>query len=136
MKPKICPFCYSSVSLVDSINVYGRSYGLIYLCDSFPKCDARVGCHSGTVTPLGTLANSELRQWRNKAHSKFDPLWKLGKMSRHAAYKWLSQQMGLPKSQTHIGMFDKEQCQKVIAAVEKLIKVENAIRRTNVKAFS
>lgn len=122
MKLKNCPFCGSSVSLVDSTKVYGRSYGLIYLCDSYPTCDTRVGCHPGTVTPLGTLANAELRRWRNRTHSKFDPLWKSGRMSRKAAYKWLSQQLGLPKSQTHIGMFDKEQCQRALAAVEELIK--------------
>lgn len=66
MKQKICPFCNNSVSLVDSAKVYSRSYGLIYLCDSYPKCDARVGCHSGTITPLGTLANAELRRWRSR----------------------------------------------------------------------
>lgn len=130
MKPKICPFCYNSVSLVDSAKIYGQSYGFIYLCDSFPKCDVRVGCHPGTVTPLGTLANRELRQWRSRAHGRFDPLWQSGKMSRKAAYKWLSCELGLPKSQTHIAMFSKEQCQQVIAAVE------NRVRRTNIKAFS
>lgn len=125
MKPEICPFCGSGVSLVDSTKVYGQNYGSLYLCDSYPKCDARVGCHPGTVTPLGTLANKELRQWRNKAHSTLDPLWKSGKMSRNAAYKWLAQQMGLRKSQTHIGMFNKQQCQRVIAAVEKLVKAKD-----------
>lgn len=84
------------------------------------SADASVGCHPGTVTALGTLANAELRRWRNKAHRAFDPLWKLGKMSRNVAYRWLAQQMRLPKSQTHIGMFDKKQCQAVIAAVEEL----------------
>lgn len=121
MKQKICPFCNNSVSLVDSAEVYSRSYGLLYLCDSYPKCDARVGCHPGTVTPLGTLANKELRRWRSRAHNRFDSLWKSGFLSRKAAYRWLSEELGLPPSQTHIGMFNKQQCQNVIAAVEELV---------------
>lgn len=124
MKPKICPFCNNSVSLVDSAKVYdGRSYGLLYLCNSYPECDARVGCHSGTITPLGTLANKELRRWRSRAHGRFDYLWKSGRISRKAAYKWLSQELGLPPSQTHIGMFNKEQCQSVVMAVEELLNL-------------
>ncbi len=62
MKAQVCPFCNSSVSLVDSAKVYGRSYGFIYLCDQYPKCDARVGCHPGSNKPLGTLADKELRK--------------------------------------------------------------------------
>jgi hypothetical protein len=37
MKPQVCPFCSSSVSLVDSAKVYRRSYGFIYLCDANGK---------------------------------------------------------------------------------------------------
>jgi hypothetical protein len=53
-----------------------------------------------------------------RAHAVFDPIWKSGRMTRHAAYKWLSDAMDLPKEQTHIGMFDIGQCLKV----EQLIK--------------
>lgn len=115
-----CPFCGSTVSLADSSKVYSRSYGPIYLCDAYSQCDARVGCHRGTTNPLGTLANAELRRWRSLAHIKFDWLWESGKMPRKVAYKWLAQKMGLPKSETHIGMFSKEQCKAVIAAVDEL----------------
>ncbi|EHM39185.1 hypothetical protein HMPREF0372_03848 [Flavonifractor plautii ATCC 29863] len=48
------------------------------------------------------------------AHQAFDPLWKSKRMTRRAAYAWLSQQMGLPPEKTHIGMFNQEQCCKVI----------------------
>ncbi|PSB31385.1 zinc-finger-containing protein, partial [Chlorogloea sp. CCALA 695] len=57
MKPYWCPFCRSSVSLIDSAKIFGQSYGFIYLCDAYPDCDARVGCHPRSIKPLGTLAD-------------------------------------------------------------------------------
>lgn len=127
MIPKVCPFCRSTVSLVNSAKVYHRSYGSIYLCDSYPHCDARVGCHPNSNKPLGTLADRELRQWRSLAHRHFDPLWKSGIFkSRNAAYKWLARAMGLPPALTHIAMFDKRQCQRAIAVALKFHQIASA----------
>lgn len=127
MNPQICPFCKSSVSLVDSAKVYGRSYGFIYLCDRFPLCDARVSCQPNSNKPLGTLADRELRQWRSLAHRHFDPLWKSGIFkSRNAAYKWLARAMGLPRAKTHVAMFDKKQCQRAIAVVRQFQQIANS----------
>lgn len=121
---RVCPFCRSSVSLVDSAKVYHRSYGFIYLCDSYPRCDARVGCHSNSNKPLGTLADRELRQWRSLAHRQFDPLWQSGIFtSRQAAYKWLAKAMGLPPALTHVAMFDIRQCQRAIAVVKQFHQI-------------
>lgn len=126
-KPQVCPFCSSSVSLVDSAKVYRRSYGFIYLCDRYPYCDARVSCHRGSDKPMGTLANRELRRWRSLAHRQFDPLWKTGIFtSRQAAYKWLARAMGLPPALTHVAMFDKKQCQRVIDVVQQFQQIANS----------
>ena len=119
MKPQVCPFCRSRVSLIDSAKIYGCHYGFIYLCDSYPKCDARVKCHPKTIIPMGTLADKELRKWRSLVHRKFDPLWQSGVFSsRQAAYKWLSKAMKLPLERTHVAMFDIRQCQKAIVLIE------------------
>ena len=126
MKPQRCPFCRSNVSLIDSARVYGQSYGFIYLCNAYPNCDARVGCHPGTIIALGTLANKELRRWRNLAHRKFDPLWQSGVFSsRQAAYKWLSKAMKLPLDKTHVAMFDIRQCQRAITFIEVFVNRRN-----------
>lgn len=37
-----------------------------------------------------------------------------GKMSRNKAYKLLSSRMGIPENMTHIGMFDIDQCMRVV----------------------
>lgn len=136
MIPKVCPFCRSSVSLVDSVKVYYRSYGFIYLCDAFggsrsdhrfPHCDARVSCQPNSNKPLGTLADRELRKWRSLAHRQFDPLWKSGIFkSRNAAYKWLAKAMGLPPALTHVAMFDVRQCQRAIAVVKQFHQIAGA----------
>lgn len=129
MKPQRCPFCGSRVSLIDSAAIYGCSYGFIYLCNAYPKCDARVRCHPKTIIALGTLANKELREWRSLVHRKFDPLWQSGVFpSRQAAYKWLAKAMRLPLERTHVAMFDVRQCQRAIACVEVFTRSRRNVR--------
>ncbi|MGN1370618.1 MAG: DUF3268 family zinc-finger domain-containing protein [Aristaeellaceae bacterium] len=111
MRKVYCDYCGSRAQYVDSKVIYGRSYGMIYLCK---PCDAYVGVHRGTDVPLGRLANAELRKWKCAAHDAFDPIWKNKRMTRNAAYLWLSDQLGIPSKQTHIGMFDVPTCKKVV----------------------
>lgn len=112
-----CPYCGQQAEYVDSAVIYGRSYGMVYLCR---PCDAYVGVHKGTDQPLGRLANRELRRWRNRAHAMFDPLWQKGRFRRRRndAYAWLAEKMGLPKEETHIAMFDIPQCKQVIQIMD------------------
>ncbi len=89
--PTNCPYCGNRVSLVDAIVVYSKlGYGKLWLCENYPVCDSYVGAHNQDDSPKGTLANSQLREWRKNAHAVFDPLWKSGYMSRKEAYGWLS----------------------------------------------
>lgn len=127
---KICPYCKRKPEYVDSEEIYGRSYGMIYLCR---RCDAYVGVHKGTSVALGRLANKELREAKKKAHNYFDGLWKaktqIGIMEnpqrsdrleiwknkcRSDAYQWLSKELNIEPKFTHIGMFDLDQCEKVV----------------------
>lgn len=113
----VCPYCQQPAKLVTGLDIYPhridlRSYKFWH-CE---PCDAYVGCNrriNGT-TPLGRLANKELRLAKIRAHAAFDPLWKSGKMQRGAAYTWLSKQMNLSIEKTHIGMFNLEQCREVV----------------------
>ena len=70
---------------------------------------------------MGRLANAELRAAKSAAHAEFDPLWKEGWMTRKEAYHKLSCELGIPMSDCHIGMFDVEQCRKVIEVSRSLI---------------
>ena len=114
-KPTICRYCGSPVVYTSNAEIYGKEYGTgkCYLCRN---CRAFVGVHPGTDTPLGTLANEELREWRKEAHFWFDRIWKKPTRitTRYNAYGFLARKMGLPREETHIGMFEIEQCKKVI----------------------
>ncbi len=80
--------------------------------------------HPGTDTPLGTLANEELRRYRKAAHYWFDQIWKkpLRITTRYKAYGWLAEQLKLPRESTHIGMFEKERCEKTIRLSQERIE--------------
>lgn len=122
-KEILCDYCKKEADYVDSKAVYGRSYGMIYLCQ---PCDAYVGVHRGTDTPLGRLAKKDLRDAKIKAHAYFDQLWKKKivrhgvskKKARSAGYKWLSEQLGISRKKCHIGMFDVEMCNAVVDVCE------------------
>jgi hypothetical protein len=121
---KVCPYCKNKSKLIDSSLIYGVDYGRMYYCE---PCQAWVGTHKGTDKALGRLANAELRLWKQQAHKFFDPLWhkkkKQGmKSARMKAYEWLSREMHLPFKKTHIGMFDVEQCKKVVIICKQYYK--------------
>ena len=125
--PTVCPYCGSKVHFKDSAIIYnGRSFGNVYICSQYPKCDAFVGVHRGTKKTLGRLANPELREWKKKAHAYFDPIWKYRQLktrsttSRTHAYHWLAGEMNLNLESCHIGMFDVKDCQRVVAICERV----------------
>lgn len=115
----ICPYCGAEADYVAGDTIYPHRRDLwkktFYRC---APCDAHVGCHDGTSNALGRLANPELRLAKMAAHSAFDRIWR-GKMSRGAAYRWLAEQLGIEARDCHIGMFDVEQCRRVVAACEE-----------------
>ena len=116
----VCPYCGFNAELVDSIAVYRKSYGMIWLCQ---PCQAWVGTHKDSKThkPLGTLARAELRELRQEAHARFDPFWRklsergLSKgTARKTLYSRLAGLMGIDSSACHIAQFGEEQCRQVI----------------------
>lgn len=116
-----CPYCGKPAELRKSSDLYPHSsqdYGLFWVCPG--DCDAYVGTHTNSKrhTPLGRLANKELREWKRKAHAIFDPMWKMSHddymgFSRQQAYDWLTQQMGRV-NQVHIGQCDVNECKQIV----------------------
>lgn len=112
-----CPYCGNKAELTTGEVLYPHRP------DLFPfkfwaclPCDAWVGTHKNSKDhkPLGRMANAELRKAKRAAHASFDPWWHSGYMNRREAYSRLAELMGLAVEDTHIGMFDVEQCKKVI----------------------
>jgi hypothetical protein len=126
----ICPYCGGKTEYIDSSYVYGRSYGMIYICKS---CDAYVGVRKGTDKALGRLANKELREAKKQAHYYFDQIaktslinkiwrkWIPNISNRSKAYKWLAMQLNIDEEFCHIGMMDVEQCDKVVEACKPFL---------------
>lgn len=123
-----CAYCGAQTEYLDSSIVYGKSYGMIYICK---PCEAWVGVHHKTSKiALGRVANRNLRKHKKLAHSYFDLLWKAKiktgftkNEARNKAYQWLSEQLSTPLKYTHIGMFDVEMCKKVIKICKPYIKI-------------
>lgn len=112
----ICPYCNAVSELVLGRRIYPHIPKIhdkkYYLC---APCKAWVGCHPDSDTPLGTLADAYLRAARSEAHKAFDTIWRQSVMSRTQAYAWLSKEMNVPPAKCHIGMFDMDQCRRVVA---------------------
>ena len=129
----VCPYCNQRTELIDSGEVYhGTSYGKMYICR---KCNAYVGCYDNSTRALGRLADEELRLAKHRAHEHFDRLWKEKKHTRWhrgKAYRWLSRQLDIPFEYTHIGMFDKEMCEKVVELADGVLKnIESSQKKEN-----
>jgi len=112
----LCPYCGRPVTCVRSAAIYGPGhpdYGWMWLCK---PCWAYVGCHRDTKKPLGRIADAKLRKAKCAAHSAFDPIWRSKEMKRKDAYRWLAGELNIESGKCHIGMFDVELCERVIAA--------------------
>lgn len=116
-----CDYCGRPAVLIDSREIYGKSYGMVWSC---APCGAYVGIHKGShdYKPFGRLANSHLRRLKSAAHKAFDPLWKYGGLSRTEAYDWLATKLNIPLSECHIGMFGPEKCKRVVTLCEEFQK--------------
>lgn len=84
-------------------------------------CEAQVGCHPGTLEPLGRPAGKATRTARSRAHAHFDALYKAvgqrhpqGGSPRKRGYRWLSGKLGIPHDQCHIGMMDMATANSVV----------------------
>jgi hypothetical protein len=105
--PRICPA--HATTLVGASTQYGRRYSCPH-----PSCTV-VQWAGSTSTP----ADAATRAARIKAHDAFDSLWHPERPgSRSKAYAAMAVALELPPPKCHIGMFDIEQCERVIEFAE------------------
>lgn len=144
MRKVICNYCGKPAHLVLGPDLYPHRPDLAHVkawrCS---PCDAQVACHDGTDKPKGTLANRTVKAARQRAHSRFDGLWKnwkqaypgnlgapdvvLRRIQRDRAYRWLTVHMGAAQ-QVHIGEMDEAQCARVVELVTTLKPTPVSIR--------
>ena len=80
------------------------------------------GAHKNKNQLPDRLANDPLFVARRDAHVAFDKLWDRGpvhtrRKRRYAAYEWLAQHTGMPRSECHFSLFDVGVCEAVIDLV-------------------
>lgn len=132
-----CPYCGRHAAMVKGREIYPHRQDLqdlnFWRCT---PCDAHVGCHTRNgilglegTEPLGRLANADLRKAKSAAHRAFDPLWQNGVMTRFEAYRKLAETMSIPLCDCHIGQFDIEECQRVIAFADEFGNNETKTER-------
>jgi len=118
-----CPFCGGKMKADQTSRVHGgRGRKKIVICENWPQCDVYIGCHDRTGEPLGTPADKNLRQLRQKVHAIFDPSWKMEKDKRKArmkSYKHFARLMEMSEGECHIGMFDTDTCLKAIGLLTR-----------------
>lgn len=104
-----CPDCGGPMTLRPS-QFRGGQY---YACNRWPSCRGAHGAHHDG-SPKGFPGNAKTRAARIRAHDAFDRLWKTGGMSRHEAYAWMRQVMGMTRKQAHIAKMTADQCEALI----------------------
>lgn len=107
-----CPNCGCGAKLIDSKKVYGNSYGLLWVCNNFPKCLCRTGCKKGTATPTGELADGELLELRKKIFERVDRVHKEKGFKTGELYDELGIKFNVIPFR--IGDLNKEQCRKIL----------------------
>jgi zinc-finger-containing domain/Topoisomerase DNA binding C4 zinc finger len=120
-----CPNCGAPLELKDS------KFGLFYGCTNWSRtrCRGGVSAHPDG-TPVGVPVDDATRGARIDAHQMFDQIWKGGRMTRKQAYLWLAEQMDLPATKAHIGLFNVEQCRRVIDIVNETLTEEEQLLMT------
>jgi hypothetical protein len=114
---------FSNAVVRPAADIYGdpSNHGELYVCSNYPRCQSYVGIHPGTMIPMGTLANGDLRNLRIKAHRTFDRIWQNKIMSRDSAYRWMADYFGLRLQDAHIGMFGEYRCSELIKECERIL---------------
>jgi hypothetical protein len=124
MKSGRCPYCGSSITLRSAEGIYRENSAgkKLFVCSRYPECDAYVRVIPGTSTPIGSMANGDLRALRREAHRHFDMLHQTGLMSRSEAYNWLAAMLQSPMSQAHIGYLGEYYCRQVIEESKSMLE--------------
>lgn len=124
--PPRCPYCKAPSVLTKGSAIFPFRTDLAELpyfrC---APCDAHVGCHPGTTSPLGSLAGPALRKARAAAHAAFDPTWRgIGTPgARRRAYTALARELGLTVHACHIAWLDESECARVVEICSRGLKI-------------
>jgi hypothetical protein len=117
--PLFCDNCCSeNIKLIPAPKYHGKHETQLYACKD---CGSSVGCHPGTIIPLGRMADKETRQLRAELHLTFDKLWKMNFFTRSKAYNWLARVLNIQNDCCHVSWLNKHQLEIAIDEVCKYL---------------
>lgn len=99
----------------------------LYVCGGYPACDSYIGVHKKSLSPMGTLADGNLRHKRIEAHRALNEVINAGVMTKHGLYIWLQNRLCLSETEMHIGKFSYFRCEETIRECKKLME-QNKIK--------
>ncbi len=125
----VCEYCGNVAQLAQTGDVaypYLEDHGAVWIC---VPCQAWIGVRPGSRqhTPLGRLANAELREAKKRLHDALEPLV-VGKMRRDGvnlfeargkAIKWLASELNFTLSTPSIHALTREQCEQAIRYISE-----------------
>ncbi|ODV43417.1 hypothetical protein AWV79_17315 [Cupriavidus sp. UYMMa02A] len=125
----VCDDCGNVAQLAqagDTAYPYLEDHGPVWIC---APCQAWIGVRprSRQHTPLGRLANAELRDAKKRLHDALEPLV-VGKMRRDGvnpfeargkAIKWLASELNFNLSTPSIHALTREQCEQAIRYISE-----------------
>ena len=116
--PVKCDYCGGDCEHVPNKEIYGKNYGNSYMIWLCRKCDAYVGCHNNTESPLGRLSNRELRKAKMDAKNLFikkhlGGSWNCPRHIKTGAYSMLAKKLGIRVEDCHFGHFDLGTCNRI-----------------------
>ena len=126
-----CPYCGRQAVLRPAMYVYGERNldpeNYLYVCGGYPACDSYIVVHKKSLSPMGTLADGNLRHKRIEAHRALNEVINAGVMTKHGLYIWLQNRLCLSETEMHIGKFSYFRCEETIRECKKLME-QNKIK--------
>lgn len=118
-QPKVCNICNSkNVIFTTNDIIYGKKYGSGY-CYYCQDCKSYVGTHKNNHTEaMGILSDKKMRNLKKLCHYVFDKFWS-NNHERHAMYKKLSVELGIPFEECHFGYFDFTELLKAFSILKR-----------------
>lgn len=83
---------------------------LKYVC---PGCKGSLTAEANGK-PRGVPGTKETREWRRRAHTAFDRLWREGGVSRSAAQRWLATELGIARKRCHFSYMQTPMLKRVV----------------------
>ena len=66
------------------------------------------------------LADAETHEARKAAHAAFDKVWRDGRLSRSAAYRYLAREMRMTHDECHVKLMNAAQARRVVEIAERM----------------